>query len=341
MTETKDWICEIGLLIYPDCQLSAIYGLTDLFRIAGEWAECETPRQVRVTHWRAEACGALSCVWDTHPNTPHHLDYVITPPSIVMPDKMQPMRHEAAWLRARHTEGSRVCSICAGAFVLAESGLLHGRRVTTHWAFAKQLAARYRDIEVADRNLVLDDGDVISAGGILAWTDLGLTLVERLFGRATMLSTARFLVIQPPRATQRPFTEFVPDFDHGDEAILRVQHHIHADLTASLTVGGLSDLAHLGQRTFLRRFAKATSLNPTEYIQQARVAKARGLLELTNRPLDQVAWEVGYKNPSAFSKIFQRISGVTASEYRHQFGVQPMSGHALSQSLPQTSASSG
>ena len=322
MTSTKkSWVAEVGLLIYPDCQLSAIYGLTDLFRIAGEWADSDNPRKVRVTHWRTQDGREPTCVWDTHPNQTHHLDYVITPPSIVMPDKMQPMPQEADWLRSQHNEGSRVCSICAGAFVLAESGLLQGRRVTTHWAFAKHLAQRYEDIEVAGRNLVLDDGDVISAGGILAWTDLGLTLVERLFGRSTMLSTARFLVIQPPRATQLPFTEFIPDFDHGDEAILRVQHHIHADLTASLNLDDLSDLAHLGKRTFMRRFAKATSLNPTEYIQHARVAKARGILELTNRPLDQVAWEVGYKNPSAFSKIFQRISGVSASEYRRQFGI--------------------
>ena len=196
------------------------------------------------------------------------------------------------------------------------------RATGTHPASAR-FAARYEDIEVADRNLVLDDGDVISAGGILAWTDLGLTLVERLFGRGTMLSTARFLVVQPPRASQLPFTEFVPDFDHGDEAILRVQHHIHANLTASLIVDDLAGLAQLGNRTFMRRFAKATAFNPTEYIQQARVAKARGILELTNRPMDQIAWEVGYKDPSGFSKIFQRISGVSASKYRQQFGAAP------------------
>lgn len=319
----KDWVAEIGLLIYPDCQLSAIYGLTDLFRIAGEWADGDEPRKMRVTHWRSEDHGPPICIWDVDPCKPHRLDYIVAPPSIAMPEKMRSMPQEAEWLQSQHKEGSRVCSVCAGAFVLAESGLLQGRRVTTHWAFAKYLAQRYEDIEVADRNMVLDDGDVISAGGILAWTDLGLTLVERLFGRSTMLSTARFLVIQPPRATQLPFTEFIPDFDHGDEAILRVQHHIHADLTASLNLNELTDVAHLGKRTFMRRFAKATLLNPTEYIQQARVAKARGILELTNRPLDQIAWEVGYKDPSAFSKIFQRISGVSASEYRQQFGVAP------------------
>lgn len=322
MTVTKiDWVAEIGLLIYPDCQLSAIYGLTDLFSIAGEWTNGDDPRKVRVTHWRGEDAGPPTCIWDSEPGKLHRLDYIIAPPSIVMPDKMKPMPQEAEWLRFRHAEGSRVCSICAGAFVLAESGLLHGRRVTTHWAFAKELAQKHQDIEVAERNLVLDDGDIISAGGILAWTDLGLTLVERLFGRSTMLSTARFLVTQPPRATQLPFTEFIPDFNHGDEAILRVQHSIHADLNASLSVKALAEVAHLGVRTFIRRFAKATSYNPTEYIQNARVAKARGILELTNRPVDQIAWEVGYKDPSAFSKIFQRVSGLSVSDYRQQFGV--------------------
>ena len=322
MTNSKiGWVAEVGLLIYPDCQLSAIYGLTDLFRIACEWSDGDASRSVRVTHWRAEDQGQPTCIWDSDPGQPHRLDYVIAPPSIVMPGNMQSMSEETEWLRARHKEGSRMCSICAGAFVLAESGLLHGRRVTTHWAFAKQLAERHADIEVADRNLVLDDGDVISAGGILAWSDLGLTLVERFFGRSTMLSTARFLVVQPPRASQLPFTEFIPDFDHSDAAILRVQHHIHADLAASLNLNDLAEVACLGKRTFMRRFSKVTSLNPTEYIQQARVAKARSTLELTNRPLDQIAWEVGYKDPSAFSKIFQRISGLTASEYRQQFGV--------------------
>ncbi|MEO1776290.1 MAG: GlxA family transcriptional regulator [Pseudomonadota bacterium] len=318
---TKDvWVAEIGLLIYPECQLSAVYGLTDLFRIAGEWAEGGI-QAVRVTHWQRQDDGEPTCIWDTHPGTAHKLDYVITPPSIVMPERMQAMPLEAAWLNGQHQNGSRVCSVCAGAFVLAESGLLQGRRVTTHWAFAKELAERHGDIDVADRNLILDDGDIISAGGILAWTDLGLTLVERFFGRSTMLSTARFLVIQPPRATQLPYTEFIPNFDHGDAAILRVQHHIHANLRLALKLDDLSEIAGLGLRTFMRRFAKATTLNPNLYVQQARIAKARSILELTDRPLDQVSWEVGYKDPSAFSKTFQKLSGISASEYRKRFGM--------------------
>lgn len=97
----------------------------------------------------------------------------------------------AAWLRALHTKGTRVCSICAGAFVLAESGLLDGRPVTTHWTFANQLSKRSPKVEVAAENIVIDDGDHMTAGGILAWTDLGLTLVDRLMGPNAMLATAR------------------------------------------------------------------------------------------------------------------------------------------------------
>ena len=322
MTFQSDrWVAEIGLLIYPDCQLAAVYGLTDLFRIAGEWAENEKGRKVRVTHWRANAEASPICVWDSEPGTSHKLDYIITPPSIVMPDKMQSMTQEAQWLLTQYNQGSRICSVCAGAFVLAESGLLRGRRVTTHWAFAKQLLRRYEDIEVAEQNVVLDDGDIISAGGILAWTDIGLTLVERLFSRTTMLSTARFLVMQPPRTSQLPFTEFLPSFDHGDEAILSVQRHIQADITVQFRLNELASMAHLSPRTFMRRFAKATSYNPTEYIQQTRIAKARSILELTNHSIDHIASEVGYKDPSSFSKIFLRISGLSASGYRKQFGV--------------------
>ena len=317
MTNPK-WAAEVGLLIYPDCQLSAIYGLTDLFRIASEWAG---GTDVRVTHWQAKGDGPPACVWASHPGEDHRLDYVIAPPSLVMPDKMQTMPRESAWLEAQHQSGSRICSVCAGAFVLAETGLLRGRRVTTHWAFAKELAERHAGVEVVDQNLVLDDGDILSAGGILAWTDLGLTLVQRFFGRSTMLSTARFLVIQPPRASQLPYTDFFPDFDHGDAAILRVQHHIHADLKAVLHLADLAEIAGLGLRTFMRRFAKSTGMNPTEYIQNARVAKARSILELSDKPLDHVSWEVGYRDPSAFSKIFQRVSGMPASEYRRQFGL--------------------
>ncbi len=325
MERNRKIVAEIGLLIYPDAQLAAVHGLTDLFRIAGEWAppqEDGTRPAIRISHWQAGAeDGEIECVWDSHPAGPHRLTHVIAPPSIVMPDKMRPMQVSAAWLAQRHAEGATLCSVCAGAFVLAETGLVNGRRATTHWAFANALADRFPEVDVAVERMVIDDGDIMTAGGILAWVDLGLTLVEKFMGPSVMLATARFLLIEPPGREQRPYTQFLPRFDHGDAAILRAQHHLHATGAQAHELKELTAIAGLEERTFLRRFAKATGLRPTEYAQQVRIAKARESLESTNQPVEQIAWEVGYADPAAFRKIFQRITGMGPSVYRQRFGV--------------------
>lgn len=310
-------VAEIGLLNYPGCQLAAIHGLTDLFRIAGEWAGGGT---IRVSHW-TPGDADVACTWDTHPDLPHRLSHVIAPPSIIMPDRMAPAPAAAAWMRARHAEGTVLGSVCAGAFVLAETGLMNGRRATTHWAFADQLARRYPDIRLAEENMVLDDGDIVTAGGILAWTDLGLTLVERFLGPATMLATARFLLIEPPRSSQRPYAAFIPRFDHGDDAIRKAQHHLHARAAEPLQQADLYRIAGLTERTFLRRFTAATGHRPNAYLQQVRVANAREILERTLTPVDRVAWDVGYSDPAAFRKIFQKLVGTAPAAYRQRFGI--------------------
>ncbi len=277
--------------------------------------------QIRVTHWRPSGMSA-ECIWDSHPDAaapnPGHL---IAPPSLIMPAKMQSAGHFAGWVRKRRAEGATVCSVCAGAFLLGEAGLLEGREATTHWAFADALSEKYPAIRVNADRMVIDDGDIITAGGILAWADLGLTLVERLQGPSVMLATARFLLVDPPGREQRPYSRFIPRLNHGDAAILKVQHWLQATGARDHTVATLSGHAGLEERTFLRRFAKATGLRPTEYAQQIRIAKAREALELTRRPVEQIAFEVCYVDPSAFRKLFQRITGLAPADYRSRFGV--------------------
>lgn len=327
MTAMTNPAGQIGLLIYPDCQLAAVHGLTDLFRIAGEWGEDRDTSGgpapfIRITHWTAsEEAGKVECTWDSHPGHAHRLSHVIAPPSIVMPERMRPMPACSAWMKDRHKDGCTLASVCAGAFVLAETGLLEGRRATTHWAFAPLLAERFPQIQVAEARMVLDDGDVMTAGGILAWTDLGLTLVERLLGPSVMLATARFLLIDPPRLNQKPFALFLPRFDHGDAAVRRAQHQIHARPEQAPSVGDLAGIAGLSERTFLRRFSKATGYRPVEYVQQVRVAKARKALELTNTSVDRIAWSVGYTDPAAFRKVFLRITGLSPGPYRRRFSI--------------------
>ena len=131
----------------------------------------------------------------------------------------------------RHAQGAVVAAVCGGVFLLAETGLLAGRRATTHWMFADELSRRFPDIKVDPDRLMIEDGDVISAGGVLAWADLGLAIVERVFGPDVKRATARFMLVDASGREQRFYSDFTPRLLHGDEAIRAVQQAaMHADL---------------------------------------------------------------------------------------------------------------
>ncbi|MDD3446643.1 MAG: GlxA family transcriptional regulator [Zavarzinia sp.] len=312
---------EIALLLYPGAQMAAVHGLTDIFavatRLAGQRAEMAP--LLRVSHWQAGADGTIACSFDSRPGLPHAPAFAIAPPSLSpLPDDAA-LRPFADWLRAWHGRGAVLGSVCAGAFVLAQTGLLAGRRATTHWGYAELLARRHPEVRVDAGPLIIDDGDIITAGGVMAWTDLGLVLVERLLGPSLMMETARFLLIDPPGREQRPYERFRPRLDHGDEAILAVQRWLAATGARDADLAAMTARAGLEERTFLRRFRKATSLRPTEYCQQLRIEKARELLELSRRPVETIAYEVGYDDPASFRRLFQRLTGLSPGAYRRRF----------------------
>ena len=159
----------------------------------------------------------------------------------------------------------------------------------------------------------------MTAGGIMSWTDLGLTLVERFLGPMVMVETARMLLVDPPGREQRYYSIFSPSFRHSDSAVLKVQHWLQATAAKDTALPSLAAEAGLEERTFLRRFQKATGMTTTEYCQRLRVNKAQDLLQFSRLPIDNVAWEVGYSDPGAFRKVFTRIVGLKPGEYRQRF----------------------
>lgn len=212
-----------------------------------------------------------------------------------------------------------LASVCAGAFLLGETGLLAGRAVTTHWTYAQALQDRFPDARVDTDRLMIDGGDIISAGGLMSWTDLGLMLVARFLGPVVMAETARMLLVDPPGREQRYYSGFVPRLTHGDAAILKAQHTLQASEGKEARLAVLATEAGLEPRTFLRRFQKATGLTATDYAQRLRVAKAQELLQFGQQPIERIAWEVGYSDPGAFRKVFLRIVGLPPGEYRQRF----------------------
>jgi transcriptional regulator GlxA family with amidase domain len=185
------------------------------------------------------------------------------------------------------------------------------------------LQARFPSVHLDIDKLVIDDGDIMTAGGVMAWTDMGLKLVDRFCGPTVMMETARLLVVDPPGREQRHYSNFSPLLGHGDEAVLKVQHWLQATGAKETRLPALAACAGLEERTFLRRFRKATGITTTDYCQRLRIGRARALLQFGNQPVDRISWEVGYRDPGAFRKVFFRITGLTPGDYRRRFGSKP------------------
>ncbi|MBP5969134.1 MULTISPECIES: GlxA family transcriptional regulator [Pseudomonas] len=317
-------VAELGVLIYPGAQMAAVHGLTDLFavsnRIAGEHQAAQLPL-LRVSHWQVEGDQPPARVYDSLPGTESHLLAVLIPPSIGGFSASQMPAALAPWLREQHARGATLGGVCVGSLMLAESGLLDGRSATTHWTSTKAFAERYPKIMLKADTPIVDDGDLITTAGLMAWSELGLRLVDRLLGPSIATATARFLVVEHSDSASECGSNFAPILSHGDVAILKVQHWLQGTGATDVSLTAMAERAGLEERTFLRRFRAATGLKPTEYCQHLRVGKAREMLEFTNGTIDHIAWTVGYQDPGAFRAIFKKITGLAPSEYRGRFGL--------------------
>src|SRR5258705_10953679 len=206
---------EIGIAHYPGAQMACILGLTDLFGVASTIAldqrrSGQSP--LRVTHWQPlhSRDPNLSCVYDSAPRgSPKPLTLIIPPTMVDLPDPDVPTG-VVSWVRNRHAAGATLVSLCSGAFILAETGLVDGQSVATHQICAKALAKRFPKIVVDTNRRIIDHGDIITAGGFLSWVDLGLFLVDRILGPAIRTETARFVLSDPAAGVARLFLRVSP-----------------------------------------------------------------------------------------------------------------------------------
>ena len=276
---------------------------------------------LRVTHWLLKSSGGpIDLTFDTHPMLLSRPAVTIAGPSIRdLPEELETLDTLGRWLRERHAAGSVVGSICSGIYLLAHAGLLDGRAATTHWCHATDFAERYPKVRLDAAKLVVDDGDIITSGAVMAWIDLGLKVVDRLLGTAVTVATARYMLFDPAGREQRHYSDFAPRLNHGDAPVLKVQHWLQTTGGRGVNLTAMADRAGLEARTFERRFFKATGFKPIEYCQNLRVARARERLEFSALPISKIAWEVGYSDEAAFRRIFRRVVGLSPSAYRLRF----------------------
>ncbi|MCW8886838.1 MAG: helix-turn-helix domain-containing protein [Motiliproteus sp.] len=320
---TKSQI-NIGIVHYPGALLSAVQGMAEQFYLANMICRQNDLGDVFKTHIcdslqldSAESCGSERDSGQDGGAAP--LQIIVLPPCLDDSFYLAPQEALIDWLKQQHKQGAIICSVCAGAFILAETGLLDGRKVTTHWALSDEFSKRYSYVQVDSNKLLINDTDIITAGGLMSWIDLGLELVAQFTNLQIMRQLGKFLIVDTAPREQRYYQTFSPKLDHGDAAIVKVQHKLQRQFQQTVVIKQLAALSHLTERTFLRRFVKATGLKPTQYLQRLRIQKACELIESSNGSFEKIAGEVGYEDISAFRKTFTKITGQTPKEFKSRF----------------------
>ena len=225
-----------------------------------------------------------------------------------------------SWLRRQATEMARITSVCTGAFLLAEAGLLAGRRVTTHWSASDALARRFPEVMVDPEPIYIRDGNIVTSAGVTAGIDLALALVEEDLGRDAALTVARHLVVFLRRpGSQAQFSAQLRAQVAQRQPLRDVQQWITERPAADLSVGSLASRAGLSPRQFARTFAAETGMTPGKYVAGVRLEAARRRLEDTGDGIGQVARRCGYRTAEAMRRAFVSALGVSPAGYRDRF----------------------
>jgi transcriptional regulator GlxA family with amidase domain len=224
------------------------------------------------------------------------------------------------WVREHGARAGRVISVCTGAILLAEAGLLDGRRVTTHWAYCAKLARDHPAIEVDPDPIFIRDGRVSTSAGVTSGIDLALALVEEDLGRDAALAIARHLVVFLRRpGNQAQFSAQLAAQTAQREPLREVQQWITDHPDADLTVESLAARASLSPRHFARAFQTETGMTPGRYVDRVRLEHARRLLEDTADGVETISRASGYGTPEAMRRAFIKALGTPPTEYRRRF----------------------
>ncbi|MFM2482278.1 GlxA family transcriptional regulator [Celerinatantimonas sp. YJH-8] len=298
----------VGICEYPAALKSAVYGLEEMLLLANRICQEQGIKVI----FEPTIVQKVDLSLQT-------FTVIVLPPSSAGDYYLNPHSELIDWLQRQYANGAVLAAACAGVFILAKTGLLNAREVTTHWALAETFNRMFVTIPLNSNKIVIDQGDIITAGGMMAWLDLGFKLIAQYTSSKVVRQLGKTLVMDTAQREQSYYQQFNPSFSHGDQAIISVQQQMHQHYAKPLSVHCLAQQAHLTERTLQRRFLKATGYNPKQYIQRLRIQNACDYLESTQHSFEWIANQVGYEDISACRKVFIHIIGLTPRAFRQRF----------------------
>ena len=245
---------------------------------------------------------------------------IVSPISGDLEKEIENNREFINWIKTQRIENdSEIASLCKGAFLLAETGLVNGKSCATHWTAHDLFQQKYPEINLIPEKIICEDNGIYSSGGAYSILNFTLYLIERYFGRETAIWCSKISEVEFDRISQSEFIIFSGQKDHSDEAIKNAQIHIEHNFQDKLKVDEIANLVHLNKRSFLRRFKKATSNTPLEYIQRVKIEAAKKRLESTAKTILEIMYEIGYNDEKAFRSTFRKYSGLSPSQYQKKY----------------------
>lgn len=228
------------------------------------------------------------------------------------------------WIVDQYKKGAEVASLCVGAFLLASTGLLNGKKCSTHWGFQSEFREMYPEVEVVEGGIVTEEKGIYSSGGAHSYWNLLLYLLEKYTDRVTAILASKYFAIDIDRDSQSVFAVFKGQKDHKDKEILKAQEYIEKNIHEKISTDELAQISAMGRRTFERRFKEATNNSVLEYIQRIKIEAAKRQFETSRRNINEVMYDVGYTDTKAFRDLFKKLTGLTPVEYRNKYNKMTM-----------------
>lgn len=324
----------VSLVTVPEVSAAVIYGLHEVFTCVGTAWETLTGERTQSRRMGPRIVGSRvgpvrttlgATIFAEHSFGEARGSDVIIVGDLNLESGFEPGgRWDEAirWLLEQHARGAIICSVCTGALMLAEAGLLEQREATSHWSATRLFRQCYPGVRLQPQRVLVPSGpghDVVTSGGSASWTDLSLYLIARFCGDAEARRIAKIFLFGDRSEGQLPFAAMVRPKQHEDASIADCQVWIAENYSTANPVAEMTKRSGLADRTFKRRFQSATGYTPIDYVQTLRVEEAKQMLETSNQAINDVAQAIGYDDPNSFRRLFKRTVGITPQRYRQRF----------------------
>jgi transcriptional regulator GlxA family with amidase domain len=223
------------------------------------------------------------------------------------------------WIKKQYKSGSEVASMCTGAFILAETGILDGRSCSTHWSMMDKFKEMFPKVNLSSDKIITDENGIYTNGGAYSFLNLVIYLIEKYYDRQTAIYCSKIFQIEIDRNSQSAFSIFTGQKVHDDIVVLDAQDFIEKNYSDKISIELLSIKFNVGRRNFDRRFVKATGVTPLDYLQRVKIEVAKRSLENTRKTVNEVMYEVGYNDTKAFREVFSRITGMSPINYKLKY----------------------